>query len=94
MKIIADVGSIPTASTILKMKEKKQFPFRRGQRVRTKDTKRTGVVVSNGPATIGDPQTCRIPGGPLVFEGYVHVRFEFKNKSRICMEKIENLEKA
>ena len=76
------------------MIKKKKFPFKRGQRGRTKDTKRRGVVVSDGPATIGDPRTCRIPGGPLVFEDYVYVRFEFKSKSRICIEKIENLEKA
>jgi len=50
--------------------------------------------VSDAPATIGDPQTCKIPGGPLVLENYVHVRFEFKDKPRICLEKIENLEKA
>ena len=77
-----------------KNKSNKNFPFRRGQRVKTKDTKRIGTVVSDAPATIGDPQTCKIPGGPLVLENYVHVRFEFKDKPRICLEKIENLEKA
>jgi len=74
-------------------KRKKKFPFKYGQRVRTKKTNFVGVVVSHGPATIGHPDTCRIPGGPLVLGDYVYVRFRIKGEYKICIQKIDELEK-
>ena len=73
---------------------KKKFPFRRGQRVRLKDTGKICTIESNGPATIGDPHTCKIPGGPLVLKDYVYVRVMIKGKRYFCIEKIDNLEKV
>ena len=74
--------------------KRKRFPFRKGQKVRLKDQKDEsyGRVLSNGPATIGDPKRCKIPGGPLVLEGCVYVKWRINGKWRTCIEEIENLE--
>ena len=76
------------------MKKKKKCPFHRGQRIRFKNNKnkKYGIVMSSGWATIGDPDTCRIPGGPLVIEGYIFVRWTINGKSRLCMDKAKDFE--
>ncbi len=71
---------------------KKKCPFRRGQRVKCKGSKRCGTVLSNDWYTIGDPTYTKIPGGPLVIEGYVAVQFAIKGKQFKCMESVDNLE--
>jgi hypothetical protein len=76
------------------MKKNKRSPFRRGQRVRVKNSKHIGVVVSKGPAQIGNHRTCKIPGGPLIFKEYVFIKILINNNDFICMEKISNLEPA
>ena len=48
--------------------------------------------MSSGWATIGDTDTCRIPGGPLVIEGYIFVRWTINGKSRLCMDKAKDFE--
>jgi hypothetical protein len=75
-------------------KRKKKFPFKRGQKVRYKNQKTNeyGFIWSDGPAKIGDPRTCKIPGGPLVLEGYVYVRWLINGKKHICIEAIDKLE--
>lgn len=77
------------------MKKENKCPFRYGQRVRLKNEKRKGrygIVVSRGFAQIGDPYTCRIPGGPLVFEDYVFITWTINGKKYLCMDLISNLE--
>ena len=76
------------------MKEKKKCPFHRGQRIRRKGSKskRYGIVMSNDWFTIGDPDTCRIPGGPLVVDGYIAVQWTINGKTRLCMEKAKDFE--
>ena len=71
---------------------KKKCPFRRGQRVKSKGSRRCGTVLSNDWYTIGDPTYTKIPGGPLVIEGYVAVQFAIKGKQFKCMESVDNLE--
>ena len=71
---------------------KNKCPFRRGQRVKCKGSKRCGTVLSNDWYTIGDPTYTKIPGGPLVIEGYVAVQFAIKGKQFKCMESVDNLE--
>ena len=74
--------------------KKKKCPFRRGQRVKSKGSKRCGTVLSNGWYTIGDPTYTKIPGGPLVMVGYVAVRFTIKGKQFRCMERVDSLERC
>ena len=75
-------------------KRRKKFPFKRGQKVRYKDQKTNeyGFIWSNGPAKIGDPRTCKIPGGPLVFPDFVYVRWIINGKKFICIEYIKDLD--
>ena len=77
-------------------KRKKPFPFRKGQRVTFKDEKKAerlgeGVVWSGGPACIGSKRTCKIPGGPLIFEDMVFVTWVINGKERLCWEEIDVL---
>ena len=74
--------------------KKKKCPFHRGQRIRRKGTKnkKYGIVMSNDWFTIGDPDTCRIPGGPLVIEGYIAVQWTINGKTHLCMEKASEFE--
>ena len=74
--------------------KKKKGPFHRGQRVRRKGTKnkKYGIVMSNDWYTIGDPDECRIPGGPLVIEGYIAVQWTIKGKTYRCMDKAKLFE--
>ena len=48
--------------------------------------------MSNDWYTIGDPDTCRIPGGPLVIEGYIAVQWTINGKTHLCMEKASEFE--
>ena len=48
--------------------------------------------MSNGWFTIGHPADCRIPGGPLVIEGYVAVQWTINGKTHLCMGKAEEFE--
>lgn len=74
--------------------DKRKRTLKEGQRVRLKDQKGGdyGVVVSDGPATIGDKRTCKIPGGPLVLKDFVYVRWYIKGKPFICLENINDLD--
>tara|TARA_R110002124_G_scaffold65968_1_gene180210 strand:+ start:544 stop:777 length:234 start_codon:yes stop_codon:yes gene_type:complete len=74
--------------------KKKKYPFRRGQRIRKKGTKdkKYGIVMSNDWFTIGSPEDCRIPGGPLVIEGYIAVQWTINGKTHLCMDKAEEFE--
>ncbi len=74
--------------------KKKKCPFHRGQRIRRKGVKgkKYGIVMSNDWYTIGDPDTCRIPGGPLVIEGFIAVQWTINGKTRLCMEKASEFE--
>ena len=72
--------------------KKKKCPFKRGQRVRYKGSKKCGTVLSSDWYTIGDPTYTKIPGGPLVIEGYIAVSWMIKGKSFRCMESVDNLE--
>ena len=94
MEMTPDAGSTPAASILYIMKEEKKCPFHRGQRIRYKGTKnkRYGIVMSNDWFTIGDPETCRLPGGPLIIEGYIAVQWRIKGKTHLCMEKAEEYE--
>ena len=76
------------------MPRKNKCPFRVGQRVRHKGTrdKEYGIVMSNNWFTIGNPADCRIPGGPLVIEGYIAVQWTINGKTRLCMGKAEEFE--
>ena len=73
---------------------KNKCPFHRGQRIRRKgsNNKKHGIVMSNDWYTIGDPLTCRIPGGPLVIEGYIAVQWVINGKTYLCMVKAEDFE--
>ena len=75
-------------------KRKKKFPFKRGQKVKYKDQKTNeyGIIWSDGPATIGNPETCKIPGGPLILKEYVYIQWIVNGKKFICLELIEKLE--
>tara|TARA_R110000851_G_scaffold211358_1_gene363918 strand:+ start:663 stop:815 length:153 start_codon:yes stop_codon:yes gene_type:complete len=48
--------------------------------------------MSNDWYTIGDPITCKIPGGPLVVEGYIAVQWTINGRRCLCMEKAEEFE--
>ena len=48
--------------------------------------------MSDSWATIGDPDTCRIPGGPLVIENYIFVQWDINGKSRLCMDRARDFE--
>ena len=74
--------------------KKNKCPFHRGQRIRRKGvkSKKYGIVMSNDWFTIGDPDTCRIPGGSLVIEGYIAVQWVINGKTRLCMEKASEFE--
>tara|TARA_R110002020_G_scaffold114349_2_gene262982 strand:- start:919 stop:1155 length:237 start_codon:yes stop_codon:yes gene_type:complete len=76
------------------MPKKNKCPFQRGLRVRRKapKDKKYGIVMSNEWFTIGDPETCRIPGGPLIIEGYIAVQWKIKGKFYLCMERAEEFE--
>ena len=72
----------------------KRCPFHAGQRVRYKGTKtkKYGIVMSNNWFTIGAPMNCKIPGGPLVIEGYVAIRWNINGKAYLCTDKASELE--
>ena len=74
--------------------KKNKCPFHRGQRVRFKKAKnrKYGIVMSDNWATIGDPDTCRIPGGPLVMEGYIYVQWTINGKKYFCMDLAKDFE--
>ena len=77
------------------MKKEKKCPFRYGQRVKQKTEKRKGhygIVVSKGFAQIGDPYSCKIPGGPLVMDDYVLVEWIINKERYVCMDRITDLE--
>ena len=76
------------------MKKQNKCPFRRGQRVRRKGSKdkKYGIVMSNDWYTIGDPLTCKIPGGPMVIEGYVAIQWIIRGKKYLCMDRAEDYE--
>ena len=69
-----------------------KFPFKYGQRVLLKKSKKRGYIRSCGPAKLGLDDTCRIPDGPIVFENMVLVEFVIKGKRFICLEYVDNLE--
>lgn len=74
-------------------KTKNKSPFKRGQKVRLKDTKnRTGRVISNGWAKIGIDGATKIFGGPLILEGLVLVQWWRNGKWNDCIEYVDNLE--
>ena len=75
-------------------RKKKGRPFRPGQKVKYKNQKTNayGLVWSAGPASIGDPNRCKIPGGPLILEDYIYVQWIIKGKKYICIESIDELE--
>ena len=72
----------------------KKCPFHAGQRVRRRSgkNKKYGIVMSNDWFTIGDPLTCRIPGGPLVMEGFIAVQWIINGKKYLCMDKADEFE--
>ena len=73
---------------------KRKSKFRKGRRVHLKGEPRDnyGTVVSDYPATIGDKQTSKLPGGPIVLDGYIYVRWKINGKNFICLEKINELD--
>ena len=85
---------LPSPPSFYDMKQKKKCPFKKGQRVRLKDSKDKdcGLVMSSDWVTIGNHRSCKIPGGPLIIEGYILVQWTFKNGKRICMDKFQDLE--
>ena len=48
--------------------------------------------MSNDWYTIGDEDTCRIPGGPLIMEGLVAIQWTIKGKKFICVDKAKDFE--
>ena len=72
--------------------KKKKCPFRRGQRVKPRGSKRCGIVLSNGWYTIGDPTYTQFPGGPLIIEGYIIIMWTVKGKQYRCAELADKLE--
>ena len=48
--------------------------------------------MSNGWYTIGDPYDCRIPGGPLIIEGYIAADWVINGKTYCCMDRAEEFE--
>jgi len=77
---------------------RKSFHFRKGDKVTFKDekeAKRAGVgVVWSCPAQIGDKRNCKFPGGPLVMEDMMFVKWKFKDKTVLCMDKIKLLKRV
>jgi len=69
-----------------------KFPFRYGQKVCFKKSKKYGYIRSYGPAKLGLDDTCRIPDGPIVFENMVLVEFVIKGKRFVCLEYVDELE--
>jgi len=74
--------------------EKKKFPFKYGQKVCYKESKKHGYIRSYGPATLGKKGSTRIPGGPIVFEDLVLVEVKIQGKHYICIECIDALERC
>ncbi len=74
-------------------KRKKKSSFKQGQRVKYKNQKTNtyGLIWSRGPAKIGNPNNCKIPGGPLKLEGYVYVQWIINGKKYICLEALKDL---
>ena len=72
--------------------KKKKFPFRYGQKVCYKASKKYGYIRSHGSATLGKEGSTRIPGGPIVFEDLVLVEVKIQGKYYICIERIDTLE--
>jgi hypothetical protein len=74
-------------------KNKKPFPFKKGQRVRRKGSidMSYGIVWSNGSAQIGKDDS-RMFGGPIILEDRVFVRWKINNKWHVCMDYIDELQ--
>jgi hypothetical protein len=73
---------------------KSKSKFKKGRRVYLKGESRDsyGIVVSDYPATIGDKQLSRLPGGPIILDGYIYVRWKINGKNFICLEDINELD--
>ena len=74
--------------------KKNKFPFKYGERVCYKGSKRKGYIRSHGPAQLGQEGNCRIPGGPIVFENMVLVEVVIKGKRFICLDYVDDLERC
>ena len=48
--------------------------------------------MSENWATIGNPDTCKIPGGPLIMEGYIYVQWVINGKKYLCMDLAKDFE--
>ena len=48
--------------------------------------------MSNDWYTIGDKETCRIPGGPLIMEGFIAIQWTIRGKKFICRDKAKDFE--
>ena len=66
-------------------------PFRYGQKVCYKKSKRYGHIRSYGPAKLGTDGLCGIPDGPITFEDMVLVEIQIKGKIYICLEYVDEL---
>ena len=71
---------------------KKRNPFKYGEKVCYKKSRKVGYIRSNGAAQLGEDGTCRIPGGPIVFEDMVLIEVVIKGKRFICLDYIDGLE--
>ena len=97
--VVAAVLAVPTLKhlpvvVLLKsnLVEKKKFPFKYGQKVCHKESKKHGYIRSHGPATLGKKGSTRIPDGPIVFEELVLVEVKIQGKYYICIERIDTLQ--
>lgn len=75
---------------------KRKARFKRGQKVFLKGESKSdyGIVVSEDPATIGDKETTKLPGGPIKLHGFIYVRWKINGKNFICLEDIKDLDKV
>jgi len=73
---------------------KRKTGFRRGQKVFLKGESRKdyGIVISEDPATIGDKETTKLPGGPIKLKGFIYVRWIINGKEFVCLEDIKELD--
>jgi len=75
-------------------RSKKKFPFKYGQKVCYKKSRRSGYIRSHGPAKLGKPGNCGIPGGPIIFEDMILIEVVIKGKRFTCLDYIDNLERC
>jgi hypothetical protein len=73
---------------------KVEFPFKYGQKVCYKKSKKYGYIRSNGPAKLGKENQCRIPSGPIIFEDMVLVEVVIKGKRFVCLDYVDSLERC